>query len=158
MARTVNQRKLEAFTSQIYELHAHGRMFCFVDETHKGSKDFIRQMIWRKRNQRGRRTHLPITFEDKRFSLICAMNVDGFIMPACYIHEIRDGNNINADRFLVYIKYFLAPQLGSYSLREENSVVIMDNGTYSHFSLSPSVSLNSLHPRSISLDSQITVE
>ena len=158
MARTVNQRKLDAFTTQIYELHAHGRMFCFVDETHKGSKDFIRQMIWRKSNQRGQRTHLPMTFEDKRFSAICAMNVDGFIMPACYIQEIGDGNNINSDRFLVYVRNYLAPQLGSYSLREENSVVIMDNGTQSHFSLSPSVSLNSLHLRSISLNSQITIK
>ena len=150
MARTVNERKLEAFANEIYELDARGRMFCFVDETHKGSKDFIRQMIWRKRNQRGQRTHLPISFEDKRFSLICAMNVDGFIMPACYVHEIGDGNNIDSDRFLVYINHFLAPQLGSYALREENSVVIMDNGTQSHVSLSPSVSLNSLHPRSLS--------
>ena len=65
---------------------------------------------------------------EKRYSLLAAADVQGFVVEAC---EAIEGN-IDADRFVRWVSECLCPTLGNYALNEPRSVVVMDNASIHH--------------------------
>ena len=72
----------------------------------------------------------------KRFTMIAACDIDGFIYESCEI-IFQAGTNdtdpshgtIDAERFRIWVKEKLVPTLGKYHLSKPHSIVVMDNAT-----------------------------
>ena len=113
-------------------------IFCFVDESAVGKNASRRRRGW---SRRGRPAEKWALFEEgvgsnvARYTLIGAVDINGFIPQACDIifHRTTKTNTstgtVDADRFVAYVAELLVPQLGNYTRGEPRSVVVMDNAT-----------------------------
>ena len=113
-------------------------IFCFVDESAVGKNVSRRRRGW---SRRGRPADKYALFEEgigsnaTRYTLLAAVDINGFIAPACDVVFSRTSKKntstgtVDADRFVSYVKDRLVPQLGSYALGQPRSVVVMDNAT-----------------------------
>jgi hypothetical protein len=113
-------------------------IFCFVDESAVGKNASRRRRGW---SRRGRPAEKWALFEEgvgsnvARYTLIGAVDINGFIPQACDIifHRTTKTNTstgtVDADRFVAYVAELLVPQLGNYARGEPRSVVVMDNAT-----------------------------
>lgn len=115
-------------------------MLVFVDETMKGKNEARRTRAWM---DRGGKAELPafLHSEDKlRYSMLSAANIDGFIPQACEPVPRETSQNdpdagrgtIDRRRFLQWARERLLPVVGSYALREPNSLVVLDNAIIHH--------------------------
>ena len=68
------------------------------------------------------RLHEPF-YDDKSLTLLAACNVEGFVMPACYVAE----ETIDSEAFVAWVRHYLCPCLGNYAMAEPNSVLVLDN-------------------------------
>ena len=100
--------------------------FIFVDETHQDEKQARRRRGWAKRGR------VPTVFEplsNKRYTVIAAFNLQGFVTPACEVIELEPHKGVDGARFLQWVEEKLVPELGSYLAGARNSVVVLDNAS-----------------------------
>ena len=73
---------------------------------------------------RGQRVRLSDPFyDDKNFTLLAACNLNGFVVPACYVAEEK----IDTTAFVAWVRHHLCPCLGDFARGEPNSVLVLDN-------------------------------
>jgi hypothetical protein len=86
-----------------------------------GLQELRRRKGWGKK---GKPVEISSLFSDtKSYTLLAAMGVDGFIVPACQLtDEIQD-----ADKVVEWFRVFLLPYLGDFRRGDALSVVLMDN-------------------------------
>ena len=105
-------------------------MAIFVDESNKDRKAARRKYGWSKVGvQVNFRTPFNV---DIRYTFIGAATCYGFYIPACHtvLHSYKgkeEDKPVDADTFVQYVRLYLVPSLGNYSLNQPRSVVIMDN-------------------------------
>ena len=112
-------------------------MCVFIDETHKSSNASRRRKCW------GPKGNVSVAFTpfgpivDRRFTLLAACDVNGFIVEACELVE-RERNRhdddpfrgtIDTERFEHWVEHKLCPSLGRYAFQEPRSIVFLDNAT-----------------------------
>lgn len=76
----------------------------------------------------------------RRYTLIAACDIDGFVIEACQTVLREQGvdvqdptrGTVDGERFLLWVKEKLVPVLGNYGQREPRSVVVLDNATVHH--------------------------
>jgi hypothetical protein len=68
---------------------------------------------------------------DRSFSYLAAANLDGMLLGACQLLNTAKCG-VDRGRFLAWVERCLAPQLGSYAMREKNSIVVIDNARIHH--------------------------
>jgi len=61
---------------------------------------------------RGLRGALQPFYDDKSLTLLAACNVEGFVMPACYVAE----ETIDSEAFVAWVGHYLCPRLGKYAM------------------------------------------
>lgn len=105
-----------------------------IDETHKDSRASRRQRAWTRRNSGGAEVKKWF-YNHVRYTMIAAMNIDGFIdhtIELVKLDEISSegaAGTVDAERFESCVENYLCPALGEYSQNEPNSIVIMDNAS-----------------------------
>ena len=125
IAKERSEVERAAFYKRIEGLDPH--MFVFMDETAKDRKAARRRRGW---VETGSDCKIIRRFMDKddRFTLLAAMNINGFIPAACMKVD-RDKENIDSDFFLHYLTTCLIPCMGKFAKGEENSILIIDNAS-----------------------------
>mmetsp|Transcript_17138 Transcript_17138/g.24802 ORF Transcript_17138/g.24802 Transcript_17138/m.24802 type:complete len:294 (+) Transcript_17138:43-924(+) len=111
--------------------------FVFVDETAKDRNSSLRQRAWQLKGLNRAINRNFLDWRDYRYTLIAAVDIDGFIPEACEMVRRKinhadadpDTGTIDAQRFEHWIQYFLVPTLGNYYLGEKRSIVVMDNAS-----------------------------
>lgn len=116
---------------------AHVKQLVFLDETHKGRSASRRRRHWALRN------HSPILREtfvskhSKRYSMIAAYDVNGFILETCKCFS-REPNalgktrTIDGTQFIEWLHELLLPILTPYDLFGSRSLVVLDNASIHH--------------------------
>ena len=57
----------------------------------------------------------------------------GMVGPACQLLRVGDGyGNVDAERFNLWVRRCLLPELGSYANCEPNSILVLDNCRFHH--------------------------
>jgi len=113
------------------------RQLIYIDETHESSNAARRRRAW---SPKGIRPELVAYFEEdfkKRYTLIGACDIQGFVIDACEIVERENGKDdkdkqrgtVDMDRFERHVEERLVPVLGRYEFCEPRSIVVMDNAT-----------------------------
>ena len=110
-----------------------------IDESSKSANASRRRRAW---SPRGAPAVIVAYFQrrhDPRCTLIAACDCNGFTPEACLdVHRENSRDNdpdkgtVDTERFLSYVKEFVTPILGYYSLGEPRSIVIMDNASIHH--------------------------
>ena len=117
-------------------------MACFIDECGSGRQCSERRRLWAKRGKKGvpsRRAKF-IGSHGKRYTLLGACDITGFVYPACMVVEHKTSSSdddptkgtVDGERFEEWVEKKLCPTLGDYVLREPRSVVILDNVSFHH--------------------------
>ena len=107
----------------------------FVDETHRSRNDGRRR---RGRSKKGTAAIRRVLFDASsrdNYTFIGAVNIDGFIRPACEVvfakrsatDQDPSRGTVDSERFVSYVEEKLVPNLKPYPL--PNSVVVMDNAS-----------------------------
>jgi hypothetical protein len=108
-------------------------MFIFLDESAVSNDDTRRR---RGRGPRGKPVFQYDIFtgdNQSSFSLLGAVDVNGFVVDACEcVFRRRNENNlmtgtVDTERFLQWVVEFLIPTLGNFQQGDARSVVVMDN-------------------------------
>jgi hypothetical protein len=105
----------------------------FIDETHKSANASRRQRAWSKK---GVTPVFDAFFEEefrRRYTLIAACDIDGFVIEACKLVEREHGKNdrdpdrgtVDMERFEKYVEESLVPVLGKFYLDEPRSIVVI---------------------------------
>ena len=136
VASQKDAQEQEEFLEALRSRNLNPNQHVFVDESNKDANSARRRRSWSKRGLTPMRT---VYFEGdraKRFTLIAASDINGFIYEACQIVYQASPNDkdpshgtIDRDRFRMWVEEKLVPTLGKYALGEPRSVVIMDNAT-----------------------------
>ena len=71
------------------------------------------------------------------YTMLAAADINGFACTDIVAKQAKDGNdptkgNVNGERFLLWINNSVVSHLGSYTLREARSIVVMDNAAIHH--------------------------
>jgi transposase len=105
------------------------KQMIWVDESHCDPRSCNRKRGFLGRGV-GRHHHVLENFgpTTKRYSLLAAANVDGFVFDAC---EAVEGG-VDADRFVQWVTERLVPTLGRFDYGDPNSIVILDNASVHH--------------------------
>jgi transposase len=109
----------------------------YLDETARGRNASRRRRTWFKRGQQPVR---DAYFEDdnaKRYTMIAACDINGFIIDTCETIERERGisdkdetlGTVHRERFRLWIENKLLPVLGDVSRMEDRSIVVMDNAS-----------------------------
>jgi hypothetical protein len=111
-------------------------MFLFIDETNRGRNESRRRRAWA---PRGQDNSLDEFFksEESTYTLISAADINGIVTGMCDLIEREGGEDdndstrgtIDTERFLLYLKEHVCPQLGSAVKCEPRSIVVMDNAS-----------------------------
>jgi hypothetical protein len=109
-------------------------MFVFLDECSVSKDDTSRR---RGRSRKGTPVmrYAVFTGDDQpTYTLLAAVDINGFVCEACQPVWRRPSNSNNAqqgtidtNRFLEWVEEHLVPTLGNFELGEARSVVVMDN-------------------------------
>ena len=126
----------EEFLEAIRSRNIHPRQLIFVDESNKDANSARRRRSWSKRGLTPMRRVYFEGDRGKRYTLIAATDINGFMYESCQIVFQATPNDkdpthgtIDSARFQMWVKEKLVPYLGNYYLGEPRSVVIMDNAT-----------------------------
>ena len=123
-----DREEREAFRFELDLLRQQGAtfdMFLCLDETNADYR------AWRQHRgyvRRGQKPTIIDCFGGNRYSMIAAANSSGFLLDVCMegFWDVADGNN-NKSRFLTWFEFSLLPHLGNFTLREQNSILVLDN-------------------------------
>jgi transposase len=113
------------------------RQFIFIDETAKDRNAARSRRYWQRV---GSKTDVLEVFFDRSrwlYTLIAAVDIDGFIPEACDLVYRRrntqdndpEAGTVDGARFEQYVEHVLVPVLGSYYAGEPRSIVVMDNAS-----------------------------
>jgi hypothetical protein len=108
--------------------------FIFVDESAKDRNSSRRSRAWQPVGV----NKITEFFSDRNlfmYSLIAAVDMNGFVVEACDLVRRRRGEDdvdeeagtVDADRFVVWVAEKLCPTLGNYFRNERRSIVVLDN-------------------------------
>mmetsp|Transcript_16445 Transcript_16445/g.35977 ORF Transcript_16445/g.35977 Transcript_16445/m.35977 type:complete len:385 (+) Transcript_16445:971-2125(+) len=111
--------------------------FIFIDETAKDRNASRRRRYWQ---SVGKKNDVTELFYDRNrwlYTLIGAVDLDGFVPEACsLIRRKRNANDndpeagtVDGERFESYVEHTLVPQLDNYLAGGARSIVVMDNAT-----------------------------
>ena len=138
-ARQIDEQERANYKYALYYFLKNPRQLIFLDETYRGKKASIRRRCW---SVVGQSPYLDCFFgsHGRRYSALCAANIDGFIPEVCEVIYREDGDNdpietrgtVDRKRFTQWVDQKLCPKLGKYHLRQPNSIVILDNATIHH--------------------------
>jgi DDE superfamily endonuclease len=70
----------------------------------------------------------------RRYSMLAACDINGFILESCHVVE-QEGpaaSTVDTAVFTEWINDCIIPVLGNYSMREECSIVVLDNASIHH--------------------------
>jgi hypothetical protein len=112
----------------------------FLDETHKDRNSARRRRFWSVRGQTPFRDAYFAGSHGKRYTMMGACDIHGFILEACQIIQREDGSDdqddshgtVDRERFILWIKEKLVPVLGRYDKFEPRSIVVLDNASIHH--------------------------
>ena len=106
----------------------------FIDETAKSSQSEKRRSFW---SPEGVSTSLAEDFTQTsdRYTLLAAVNMDGFVLEACELvqrkRSANDGNpsrgTINRERFILYLQNFVVPYVERAAANGKSIKVVWDN-------------------------------
>ena len=127
----------EEFLEAVRSRLVNPNQLVFVDESQKDKNAARSRRCWSKRGLTPMR---KVYFEGdrgKRYTMIAACDLDGFIYESCeIIFQATSSNDadpthgtIDTGRFRTWVKEKLVPQLGKYHLSKPRSIVVMDNAT-----------------------------
>lgn len=134
IARQRDEDERRQYKSALETLVLNARQCVFLDETAKDRSASRRRRFW---SPRGTTPTATATFQGshgKRYSMLAACDVEGFILDACEVVE-RDGSagsTVDTEIFTLWLGNCLVPKLGNYSLNEARSIVVLDNATIHH--------------------------
>ena len=138
-ARQIDEQERANYKYALHYFLKNPRQLIFIDETYRGKKASIRRRCW---SVVGQSPYLDCFFgsHGRRYSALCAANIDGFIPEACEVIFREDGDDdpietrgtVDRKRFTQWVRQKLCPKLGKYHLRQDNSIVILDNATIHH--------------------------
>ena len=133
-ARQRSEEERERFMCRLESNTSHPCQYIVIDETHKSANEARRDRAW---SMKGKPAVLESYFDrgfGKRYTMIGAANIDGFVQDACHVIEREEGNandpdrgTVDTEKFEHYVEHYLVPNLGNYSLDEPHSIVIFDN-------------------------------
>ena len=109
----------------------------FIDESQKDRNSSRRRRSWSRRGQTPFRPAYLARLHGKRYTLLAACDVHGFVIEACETVELSHGSTdndpshgtVDRDRFHLWVREKLIPVLGLYEKAEARSIVIMDNAS-----------------------------
>jgi hypothetical protein len=107
----------------------------FIDETHKDRNAARRRRPhWSLRNQTPGVSATFLGSHSKRYSLLAACDMEGFILEVCsiVIRDEPDGGTVELERFETWVDDHLVNVLGDYAKGEPRSVVVLDNASVHH--------------------------
>lgn len=118
------------------------RQFVFIDESTVGRNEGRRRRAWGPLGVEVPEFEVFHGDNDaaalkKTFTLIAAVDIDGFVLDACDIVYRKHGKTdtspdrgtVDAERFLQYVNDRLIPTLGLRALGEPRSIVVLDNAS-----------------------------
>jgi len=125
--KVLEERAMErdAFDRHAFEMRIKGvdpRKIIWVDETLRNRYTGRRRRGRSRRGKSAVRLRRFLGHDTANWTLFAAMNVDGFIVPAC----LPVKGNCSADEFLFYFRSCLLP------LVERGTVIVLDNASTHH--------------------------
>ena len=78
-----NQIERAKHLAQLRDITADPRCFIFIDETAKDRKASRRSRLWHPRNTRNNRPSLFANMKEYRYSMLGAVDIEGFVKSAC---------------------------------------------------------------------------
>ena len=124
VARQRSEIEISNFYQRIEGLDM--EQFVFVDETAKDASSARRRRGWVVKGSDATVIERLVRHEDDRYTLIAALNLDGFIPEAC-LRIDRQVENVDMEVFKFYLNNYLVPCLGNFWNGEKNSVLVIDN-------------------------------
>jgi transposase len=126
--KRVARERSELEIAQFYERIQHLDMsrVLFVDETAKDNNAARRRRGWCVTCSDAEIIESLHARHHPRYTIIAAMNLDGFVPQACMrVH--RDKENVDMELFNYYLENHLLPVMGNFYGGEKNSILILDN-------------------------------
>lgn len=126
--KRVARERSELEIAHFYERIQHLDMsrVLFVDETAKDNNAARRRRGWSVTGSDAEIIESLHARHDPRYTIIAAMNLDGFVPQACMrVH--RDKENVDMELFNYYLENHLLPVMGNFYRGEKNSILIIDN-------------------------------
>ena len=116
-----NSAKRRSFRRAVRRIRA--AQIIWLDESSMADKASMNRLGWAPVGQAAKLAEL-FRSDSSLYSLLAAVNLDGFVVPACKLVE----GGVNDDKFLEWAHRYLLPQLNPYDNRHlKNSVVVLDN-------------------------------
>mmetsp|Transcript_18039 Transcript_18039/g.44576 ORF Transcript_18039/g.44576 Transcript_18039/m.44576 type:complete len:454 (+) Transcript_18039:204-1565(+) len=136
-AKQRSEEQRELYRARLRTFLPRPEMALFIDETHKSANASRRPRVWSKR---GQPRSIDAYFEEefrRRYTLIGACDIKGFVPHACKIVERErdktdrdpERGTVDSERFEKYLVDCVLPVLGDCSRQEPRSLVIMDNAS-----------------------------
>jgi transposase len=115
-------------------------MLIFIDESAKDRNSSRRRRSWSRRGQTPFRAAYFAGTRAKRYTLLAACDIHGFVIEACETVERELGKDdknptrgtIDGDRFKLWVEEMLIPVLGKYHECAPRSIVVLDNASIHH--------------------------
>ena len=134
LARQRDEEQRSQYKSALEMLVMHPNQLLFLDETAKGRNDARRRRSY---SPRGVTPTASVPFtgsHGKRYSMLAACDMDGFIKETCEIVEREGiaGGTVDTGVFTHWLNDNVIPVLGRYNLHEPHSIVVLDNASIHH--------------------------
>jgi transposase len=134
------QQQIDDYFADLSALVAKPDMLIFIDESAKDRNSSRRRRSWSRRGQTPFRHAYFAGTNAKRYTLLAACDINGFVIEACDTVEREHGsadNNptrgtVDGERFKLWVEHKLVPTLGKYTECEPRSIVVLDNASVHH--------------------------
>jgi transposase len=135
-----DEEERREFLESIEHFLVNPNQLVFLDEAQKDRNASRRRRSWARRGKGAFRDAYFNGTRNKRYTLIAACDIDGFIINACQIVPQQTSNDdmdethgtVDRERFKLWVEEKLVPILGNFSRSEPRSIVIMDNASIHH--------------------------
>jgi transposase len=140
-ARQQDEEQRDAYLAALRDLVHDPKLVVFIDETAKDLNSARRRRHWSKKQKTPIRDAFFVGDNaSKRWTMLSACDVQGFILEACELVERETSSNdanpmrgtIDRDRFKLWVEVYLIPVLGNYEAGEPRSLVVLDNASIHH--------------------------
>ena len=133
----VNEEEQQEYQKALEERILRPNQLIYIDESQKDRNSSRRRRSWSKRGQSPFRPAYLQSAHGRRYSLIAACDIDGFVLEACETVDQSTGQNdndptrgtVDGDRFKLWVEEKLIPVLGNYERAEARSIVACNFGT-----------------------------